>query len=160
MAKFLLQVENEQPMLIMSYARRLSLSYSRIPSRDAIAKLSRPSKCQTCLCKNGSEIAHAAFVFTYWGMHWHLGSNPPPLKSKIQNFFIFQCRTSNNAWLRALMQSDCLYSSLFFEHYHRILLCDWVLGRYSVCWRTCVCHNTFLLHLALTRVRLSVLFWV
>ena len=26
--------------------------------------------------------------------------------------------------LRALMQSDCLYSSLFFEHYNRILLCD------------------------------------
>ena len=25
------------------------------------------------------------------------------------------------------MQSDCLYSSLFFEHYNRILLCDWVI---------------------------------
>jgi len=31
---------------------------------------------------------------------------------------------TNNLWLRALMQSDCLYSSLFFEHYNRILLCD------------------------------------
>jgi len=30
------------------------------------------------------------------------------------------------------MQSDCLYSSLFFEHYNRILLCDWVPGRCSV----------------------------
>jgi len=27
-------------------------------------------------------------------------------------------------WLRALMQSECLYSSLFFEHYIRILLCE------------------------------------
>jgi len=40
-----------------------------------------------------------------------------------------RCRKSNNVWLGALMQSDCLYSSLFFEHYNRILLYDWVLGR-------------------------------
>ena len=26
----------------------------------------------------------------------------------------------------------CLYSSLFFEHYNRILLCDWVLELCSV----------------------------
>ena len=41
---------------------------------------------------------------------------------------------SNNVWLRALMQSDCLYRylPLFFEHYNRILLCDWVPGCYSV----------------------------
>jgi len=31
-----------------------------------------------------------------------------------------------------LMQSDCLYSSLLFEHYNRILLCGWVLRRNSV----------------------------
>jgi len=35
--------------------------------------------------------------------------------------------------LPALMQSDFLYSSLFFEHYNRILLCDRVLGHCSVC---------------------------
>ena len=35
-----------------------------------------------------------------------------------------RCRKSNNVWLRALMQSDSLYLSLFFEHYNRILLCD------------------------------------
>ena len=49
-----------------------------------------------------------------------------------QYHFLERCRNSNNVWLRALMQSDCLYSSLFFEHYNRILLCDWVLGRCSV----------------------------
>ena len=38
--------------------------------------------------------------------------------------FLERCRKSNNVWLCALMQSDCLYSSLFFEHYNRILLCD------------------------------------
>ena len=30
------------------------------------------------------------------------------------------------------MQSDCLYSSLFFEHYNRILVCDWVIELCSV----------------------------
>jgi len=34
--------------------------------------------------------------------------------------FLERCRNSNNAFLRALMQSDYLYSSLFFEHYNRI----------------------------------------
>ena len=29
------------------------------------------------------------------------------------------------------MQSDCLYLSLLFEHYNRILICDWVLRRCS-----------------------------
>jgi len=36
--------------------------------------------------------------------------------------------------LRAVVLSHRLYSSLFFEHYNRILRCDWVLERYSVCW--------------------------
>jgi len=30
--------------------------------------------------------------------------------------FLKRCRRSNNAWLPTLTQSDCLYSSLFFEH--------------------------------------------
>jgi len=34
--------------------------------------------------------------------------------------FLERCRNSNNVFLRALMQSDYLYSSLFFEHYNRI----------------------------------------
>jgi len=58
-------------------------------------------------------------------------------------------------WLHALMQSDCLYF-LFFEHYNSNLLCNWVLGRYSVCLRAWAFHNV-LLYLALTRVGLSVL---
>jgi len=58
-------------------------------------------------------------------------------------------RKSNNVWLRALMQSNCLYSSLFFEHYIRILLCDCVLGHCSACSFECVsCHNAFVLFLA------------
>ena len=46
--------------------------------------------------------------------------------------FSKRCRKSNNVCLRALMQSDCLYSSLFFEHYNCILLCDWVIELCSV----------------------------
>ena len=46
--------------------------------------------------------------------------------------FLERCRKSNNVWLRALMKSVYLYSSLFFEHYNRILLCDWVPGRYRL----------------------------
>ena len=46
------------------------------------------------------------------------------LLRKYKYLFLERCRKSNNVWLRALMQSDCLYSSLFFEHYNRILLRD------------------------------------
>jgi len=50
-----------------------------------------------------------------------------------QYHFLERCRNSDNVFLHALMQSDCLYSSLFFEHYNSIWLSDWVLGRCSVC---------------------------
>jgi len=60
--------------------------------------------------------------------------------------FLERCRKSNNEWLRALMQSDCLYWSLFFEQYNRILLCDWVPVHSSVCLMDSVsCHNAFVL---------------
>ena len=71
-----------------------------------------------------------------------------------------RCRKPNNVWLHALMQSDCLYSSLSFEHYNSILLYDWVLGRCSVCLRACTRHNSFVLFLALIRVGLSVQLWM
>jgi len=62
------------------------------------------------------------------------------LLRKNVHLFLEQCRQSNNVWLHALMQSDCLYSSLFFEHYNCILLCHWVLGRYSV--SLCMPHHS------------------
>jgi len=40
------------------------------------------------------------------------------LLRKTVYLFLERCRKSNNVWLRALIQSDWLYSSLFFEHYH------------------------------------------
>ena len=54
------------------------------------------------------------------------------LLRKYKYLFLERCRKSNNVWLRALMQSDCLYSSLFFEHYNRISLCEWVIELCSV----------------------------
>jgi len=47
MGNFLLQVTYEQTSLAISHTHRLSLSYQRIPSWDAVSKLARPSKCQT-----------------------------------------------------------------------------------------------------------------
>jgi len=38
---------------------------------------------------------------------------------KYMYLFLERCRKSNNIWLHALM-----HSSLFFEHYSRILLCE------------------------------------
>ena len=46
------------------------------------------------------------------------------LLRKTMYLLLKRCRRFNNVWLPALMQSDCLYSSLFFEHHNRILLCD------------------------------------
>ena len=54
------------------------------------------------------------------------------LLRKYKHLFLERCRKSNNIRLRALMQSDCLYLSLFFEHYHRILLCELVIELCSV----------------------------
>ena len=59
---------------------------------------------------------------------------------KNMHLFLERCKKPNKVWLRALMQSDCLHLSLFFEHYNRSLLCDWVPGRYSVCSFEDVCR--------------------
>ena len=68
--------------------------------------------------------------------------------SKYKYLFLERCRQSNNVWLRALMQSDCLYSSLFFEHYNRILLCEWVIELCSVLLIDGVSsHNAFAFYL-------------
>jgi len=46
------------------------------------------------------------------------------LLRKYKYLFLERCRKSNKVWLRALMQSDCFYSSLFFEQYNSILLSE------------------------------------
>jgi len=76
------------------------------------------------------------------------------LLRKNRYLFLERCSRSNNAWLPALTQSDCWYSSLFFEHYNRILLSDWVLQHCSV--YSFERHNAFVLYLALTSLGISV----
>ena len=60
--------------------------------------------------------------------------------------------------LCALMQSDCLYLSVFFEHYNRVLLGDWVLGHCSVCsFESVSWHNAFEVYLVSTSLGISIL---
>jgi len=54
------------------------------------------------------------------------------LLRKYKYLFLERCRKSNNRWLGALMQSDCLYSSLFFGHYNSLLVCEWEIELCSV----------------------------
>jgi len=54
------------------------------------------------------------------------------LLRKYTYLFLERCRKSNNIWLLALMQLDCLYSSLFFEHYNRVLLGELVIELCSI----------------------------
>jgi len=71
--------------------------------------------------------------------------------------FLERCRKCNNIRLSALMQSDCLYSSLFVEHYNRILLCEWVLEHCSVSLIDGVsCHNAFAFYLDLDSTSLGI----
>ena len=57
------------------------------------------------------------------------------------------------AFICALMQSDYLYSSLFFEHYNRILLCEWVM---ELCCIRLIdgvsCQNAFAFYLDSTNL--------
>jgi len=63
MAKLISKNKYQQPRLIMSHARRTGLSYQRITSCDEITELARPSKYQTCFCKNGIGDLTYPFCF-------------------------------------------------------------------------------------------------
>jgi len=77
-------------------------------------------------------------------MHSKIRKRPVLLKISFENFnFQIPGGKGPTAPFRRPW-SDCLHS-LFFEHYNRILLCNWVLGRYSVCLTACACHSTFVL---------------
>jgi len=80
------------------------------------------------------------------------------LLPKYTYLFLERCRKSNNVWLRALMQSDSLYTSLFFEHYNRILLCEWVIELCSVRLIDGVSsHSAFAFYLDSTNLEVSTL---
>ena len=119
-------------------------------------------------CMQRWRVAYNFGCRTLYNLPWrasvsshHVQCNIPAYEAIIRKYkylFLERCRKSRNAWLRALMQSDCLNSSLFFEHYNRILLCDWVLGHCSVCsFESVPGHNAVVLCLALTSLGISVL---
>ena len=81
------------------------------------------------------------------------------LLGKSKSLFLERCRKSNNVCLRALMQSDFLYSSLFFEHYTSILLCDWAIELCSVRLINGVSsQHAFVFYLDSTKLVISALF--
>jgi len=81
-----------------------------------------------------------------------------PLRLCCTYLLLERCRKSNNIRLRALMQSACSYSSLFFEHYNRIVLCEWVNELCSVCLLDGVsCHNALVFYLDSTRLGIGAL---
>jgi len=71
--------------------------------------------------------------------------NIPTFEALLQKYtylFLERSRKSNK-WLHASMQSDCLYLSLFFEHYNHIILCEWVIELFCIRFIEGVsCHMT------------------
>jgi len=69
------------------------------------------------------------------------------LLRKYKYLFLERCRKSNNMWLRALMQSDCLYSSLFFETINAFYTVnEW--SNFAVSNWSMACQATLLSHIA------------
>jgi len=112
------------------------------------------------------EVMHADIAYNFgcralYNLPWRASvsshqvqCNIPTLEALLRKntyLFLERCRKSNNVQLHALMQSDCLYSSLFLEHYNCIMLCEWVIQLCSVCLVDGVsCHNAFTVYLDLT----------
>jgi len=111
--------------------------------------------------KSCMQRLRAAYNFgcrTRYSLPWRASVSSHQVQCNIPTFeavlrkntylFLERHRKFNNIWLRALMQSDCLYLSLFFEHYNRISLCEWVTELCSVCLTDSVsCHNVFAFYL-------------
>jgi len=85
-------------------------------------------------CMQRLRVAYNFGGRVLYNLPWRASVSSLQFQCNIPNFeallrinvylFLERFRKSNNVRLRALMQSDCLYSCLFFEHYNRILLCD------------------------------------
>jgi len=85
-------------------------------------------------CMQRLRVAHNFGCRALYNLPWRASVSSHQDKCSISTFeallrkykylFLERCRKSNSIWLRALMQSDCSYSFLYFEHYNRILLCE------------------------------------
>ena len=88
-------------------------------------------------CMQRLRVAYNFGCRALYNLPWRAGVSSHQVQCNIPTFeallrkykylLLERCTKSNNVWFRALMQSHCLYLSLFFEHYNRILLCEWVI---------------------------------
>ena len=127
--------------------------------------------CRDYACKSCMQRLRVAYNFgcrTIYNLPWRVSVNSHQVQCNIPTFeallrkytylFLERCRKSNNTWLRVLTQLDCLYSSLFFEHYNHILFCEWVI-------KLCSIHlidgesyyNAFVFYLDLTNLGIGAL---
>jgi len=93
-------------------------------------------------CVQRLRVAHNFEFRALYKLPWRASISTHQVQCNIPTFeallrkytylFLERCRKSNNVWLHALMQSDYLHSSLFFEQYNRILLCEWVIELCSI----------------------------
>ena len=84
-------------------------------------------------------------------------SNIPTFEALLRKYtylFLERCRKSSNTWFRALMQSDCLYSSLCFRRPPHECVIAATLGWISSIWRHVLtlspdstCINSFIISL-------------
>jgi len=81
-------------------------------------------------CMQSLRVAYNFACRALYNLSWRASVSNHQIHCNIRTFeallrkytylFLESCRKSSNVWLRALMQSDCLYSTLFFEHYNLI----------------------------------------
>ena len=83
----------------------------------------------------------SAVVIYFWGI------------LSLYLWFVFSLLGDSLAYGIASFSGD-FHMWWYVYHYIRIILCDWVPGRYSVNLRTCAGHNAFVLHQSLPRVGL------
>ena len=113
-------------------AKKLRASFSRCS--NAVENVLFRSFCtpmypsQWCYFrKSCMQRLHVAYIFecrALYNLPWRASVSSHQVQCNIPTFeallrkytylFLERCRKSNNIWLRALMQSDCSYSSLFF----------------------------------------------
>ena len=119
-------------------------------------------------CMQGLRVAYNFGCRAPYNLPWRASVSTHQVQCNIPTFeallpkytylFLERCRKSNNVCLRALLQSDCLHSSLFFEHYNRILLCEWVIELSCIRLIDGVSyHNSFAFYLDSTNLGIGAL---
>ena len=138
--------------LPLSYNHRKTPGWNKISGshacRDCVWHISLDAELYTN-CPGERVLVAIRFNVTFL---------PLRLLQKYTYLFLERCRKSNNIWLHALMQSECLYSSQFFEHCNHILLCEWMIELCTICLIDGVSsHNAFTFYLDSTNLGIDAL---